>query len=289
VKLIYSLAATILLLAALSLGIHGMGRSLWLDEAWVANSIQAPSLRGMFYYPGWLQTSPPLFLLLARAALRLLGPSNAAFRVVPLLLALAAAAGMLAVSRLLLRPSFAVLAAAVVIFDPTAIEYSHTLKPYSGELAVTGLLLLAAVRYLQQPDRRRYVWLLATIAVGMPLAYSAVFLVPGIAFAVAFSGPGSRIRRGALLASLAGGILLGMYWFSIRPNLSPELRAFWAIDADYRMTSGLWVALFFCLVLAFGMWGGRPRPRGTPSSRLGRPGGRLRSRGPAPPAATPSC
>lgn len=151
-----------------------MGRSLWLDEAWVANSIQAPSLRGMFYYPGWLQTSPPLFLLLARAALRLLGPSNAAFRVVPLLLALAAAAGMLAVSRLLLRPSFAVLAAAVVIFDPTAIEYSHTLKPYSGELAVTGLLLLAAVRYLQQPDRRRYVWLLATIAVGMPLAYSAV-------------------------------------------------------------------------------------------------------------------
>ena len=176
VKLIYSVSAVVLLLAVLALGIYGMGRSLWLDEAWVANSIQAPSLAAMFYYPGWLQINPPLFLLLARASVRVLGASNVAFRVVPLLLALAAAAGMLAVSRRLLRPSLALLATAVVVFDPTAIEYSRTLKPYSGELAATAILLLAAVRYLQQPDRPRYLWLLAAVAVAMPLAYSAVFL-----------------------------------------------------------------------------------------------------------------
>src|ERR1700722_9573655 len=135
-----------------------MGRSLWLDEAWVANSLQEHSLAGMFYYPGSLQTSPPLFLLLARAAVRLAGASNLAFRLTPLLLAMVAAAGMLAGSARVLRMPFALLATALVVFDPTAIEYSRTLKPYSGELAASALLLLATVTYLHSPDRRRLGW-----------------------------------------------------------------------------------------------------------------------------------
>jgi hypothetical protein len=66
--------ATIALLAfILVLGLYGIGRSLWLDEAWVANSINAPALGGMFHYPNWLQTSPPLFLLLARGAVGMFG------------------------------------------------------------------------------------------------------------------------------------------------------------------------------------------------------------------------
>jgi hypothetical protein len=31
-------------------------RSLWLDEAWVANSVIGDSLADMFYYPTFLQT-----------------------------------------------------------------------------------------------------------------------------------------------------------------------------------------------------------------------------------------
>ncbi|MGP0073662.1 MAG: hypothetical protein ACLPWF_17235, partial [Bryobacteraceae bacterium] len=56
------IAAAILIFAALAAGLHGIGRSLWLDEAWVANSVKAPTLSGMFVYPGWLQSNPPLFL-----------------------------------------------------------------------------------------------------------------------------------------------------------------------------------------------------------------------------------
>jgi hypothetical protein len=245
-----ALAAIVLALVVASLGIYGMGRSLWLDEAWVANSIQAQSLPGMFYYPDWLQVNPPLFLLLARGAVRLLGASNWAFRAVPLFLAVTAAASMLAVSWRLLRPGFAILAAAIVAFDSTAIEYSRTLKPYSGELAASALLLLTSVRYLQQPDRSRYLWFLATVAVAMPLAYPAVFIVPGIVLAVAAGETGERWWRSAGLAALASGILLGMYWFSIRPNLAPELRDFWAVDVDHGMTAGLWAALIFCVAAA---------------------------------------
>ena len=112
-----------------------MGRSLWLDEAWVANSVLAQSLSGMFYYSGWLQTNPPLFLLAVRGAVRVFGASNTVFRLVPVLLACAAAAGMLAAGLRLLRAPLATLAAAIVVLDPTALEYSRTLKPYSADLA----------------------------------------------------------------------------------------------------------------------------------------------------------
>ena len=60
----------------------------------------------------------------------------------------------------------------------------------------------------------------------------------------------SVIFNRAVLAALAAGILLAMYWLSIRPNLSPELRDFWAVDADRGMTAGLWFALIFCVAAA---------------------------------------
>jgi Dolichyl-phosphate-mannose-protein mannosyltransferase len=236
----------ILLLLVLGLGMHGIGRSLWLDEAWVANSIREPALHGMFFYSGWLQVNPPLFLLLARSAAGLLGASNAAFRAAPLLLALAAAAGMFAVSRRLLAAPWAALATAIVVFDPTAIEYSRMLKPYSGELAASVILLLAAVRYLQQPDGRRFGWLLATVAMALPLAYSTVFLLPGIVLAVAFMG---GWQRGVCLGGLAAAVLLALYGVLIRFNLAPELHAFWAAASD-KMTAGVAAALLFCLVAA---------------------------------------
>ena len=239
----------VVLLAVLGLGIYGMGRSLWLDEAWVANSVQSPTLGGMFYYPGWLQVNPPLFLLLVRGAVRLAGASNVAFRLVPLLLACAASFSLFAVSRRLLRLPLAALATAIVMLDPTAIEYSRTLKPYSGELAASALLLLMTVSYLQRPDRARFVWLLGAVAVAMTLAYPMVFLVPGIVLAMAGGGSsriGSRTSA-ALLAAGSGSVLLAMYWFSIRPNLSPQLHDFWAVDADHGMTGGLLAALVFCL------------------------------------------
>src|SRR5689334_16091070 len=77
----------LLLSAVLWLGFRGLSRSLWLDEVWVANSIRENSLAGMFWGGEWLQTSPPLFLWIAR----LFDSSTETFRAVPLLFAVIAA------------------------------------------------------------------------------------------------------------------------------------------------------------------------------------------------------
>jgi hypothetical protein len=55
-----------LVLAGVITRVQFLDRSLWLDEAWLANSILAASLPQAIYYDDWLQTTPPLFVALAR-------------------------------------------------------------------------------------------------------------------------------------------------------------------------------------------------------------------------------
>jgi hypothetical protein len=69
---VYALAACVAGIG-LFLVCIGLRRSLWFDEAWVANSATATSLYEVFYYPHWLQTSPPLFLLVVRASVAAFG------------------------------------------------------------------------------------------------------------------------------------------------------------------------------------------------------------------------
>ena len=239
----FSLAA--LLACTFALGLFGIGRSLWLDEAWVANSIAAPTLHDMFYYPDWLQTSPPLFLLLSRGAVRLIGLSNAAFRVVPLAFALIAAGSLFSLSRRVLSLPAAVLASALVVFHPAFIEYSHSAKQYSGEVAATVLTLLAVVRYLEIPSRRAFFFLVITAVIALTASYPTAFLLTGVVAALYFSHP----RRAIILSGAAAATLLFLWAVLIRYNTAPELQAFWKTDADALFTPGLIGAVVLVLIL----------------------------------------
>jgi hypothetical protein len=238
------LAALVVFCAVAAAGFHGIGRSLWLDEAWTANSLREASWGGMFHYSGWLQVNPPLFLLLARGAVQAFGLSDGILRAVPFFLALAGFLSLLAAGWRVLSPGFAVLCTTLVALHPTAIEYSHTLKPYSGELAASATLLLVAILYIQNPSRARYLWLAGAVMVALPLAYPSVFLLPGIVLAIFFA---EGFRKAAGLAVAASAVLLPEYWFFIRPNLSPQLHDFWAVDLDNRINAGLIVVALFCL------------------------------------------
>jgi Dolichyl-phosphate-mannose-protein mannosyltransferase len=240
-----NLVAVGLILATAALGIRGISRSLWLDEAWVANSIAAPSLHDMFYYPGWLQTTPPLFLVAARGAVGLLGLSNVSLRIVPLIFALLAVASFLVVVRRMVSSSIAILAAALLVFSPATIEYAHTSKQYSGELLATTLILAGAIAYVRSPSRHRYYWLTAVVVLALPLAYSSVFLLPGVVLAVYREN-----RRPALLVGLTGGVLAILFIFFIRPNYSPDLHRFWRIDAEAGFSPGLVAEIVFVILAA---------------------------------------
>jgi hypothetical protein len=233
------ISLALLLLSALAIAWFGIERSLWMDEAWVVNSARASSLREMFYYPGWLQTSPPLFLLLERGALSVLRLSNAATRVVPLALQLAAVTLFFTAVRRVAALPVAVVATAAVAFHPVAIEYSRTAKQYSGEIAASAALLAAGSAYLAAQSARMFRWLCVALAVAMPLSYPAVFLVPGVVWAAA------KLRQTSMLA-LSAAIMAAQYIMLIRPNYSPALRAFWAVSPEHFWTAGLIAAILLC-------------------------------------------
>jgi len=239
--------ATVALLGCtLVLGVYGIGRSLWLDEAWVANSVNAPTLGGMFYYPNWLQTSPPLFLLLARTAISIFGLSTVVLRSVPLLLSVLAVWAMLAAARRVVSPPFAVLATAILAFHPTVIEYFRSFKQYGGEVAATAAVLWATVAYLQKPERKQFYVLVAVVVTAMTLSYPTAFLLPGLIAAVAF---GSRVRA-ITLGAITCLALAAMYWWLIRPNYTPALRDYWIGDPETWLAPIMIAAVAFCVLAA---------------------------------------
>ena len=218
----------------------GIARSLWLDEAWVANSVLAKSLAGMFYYESWLQSSPPLFLLLVRFAVAIFGLSNTVLRLVPLLMGIAAAISMLFLATKIVSRQYALLAWTLFVLSPVAIDYSRILKQYSSELAASATILLACALYLKTPANRRFWLLVATIAAGLLCGYAIAFLLPGIAFMIWMSpdrrttaakiafNASSRIGRIVILTAIASGILVGEYALLVKPNSPEVLRFAWA-------------------------------------------------------------
>jgi hypothetical protein len=221
--------------------LYGIGRSLWIDEAWVANSVLADSWAGMFRYDAWLQTSPPLFLAMVRLTVRMFGLSNASLRVVPFLFSVLSAGVMWVLCRRVLSARFAVPAWALFVLSPLSITFSKTLKQFSAETAVTAAVLLVGVLYVERPTRTRFGLILATVAIGPLLAYSVVFSLPGIVVLVFVVGT-ERFWRAAIAAAVAGGMSVAVFVLQVLPNRSPSLNAYWAND------SGGWIANAYSLV-----------------------------------------
>jgi 4-amino-4-deoxy-L-arabinose transferase-like glycosyltransferase len=224
----------------LFLVVFGFGRSLWLDEAWVANSATAGSLVDVFYYPSWLQTSPPLFLLLVRTSVVVFGLTTSSLRTVPLMMGVLSATAMALLVRRLLSRRCALLAWTMFVLSPTAIAFSATLKQYSSELAAATLVLLVCIMYLQHTTARRFWLLLGTVIVGLLVAYPIAFVLPGMTLAVCFSpahfdstlsrSTSRRVvpfMRAVTLALVAGSTLATEYFLLISHNTSPALYAFW--------------------------------------------------------------
>lgn len=234
-RYLYPIATAAAILGGLIPRLDNFARSLWAAEAWVANSVLANSLHGMFYYEQWLQTTPPLFLLLVRASVKLFGLSDYSLRAIPFLFGAAALALIAILAWRMFQPPFAVLCVCLSALSPPAIVYAKELKQYSADVFATCLILLVLWEYLQNSNRRHFVYLLLALALMLPLSYTAVVLVPLALWIVAFSetkgqvqvAPESRIRRAGTLGILASVIAGINYFVFIKPNSSALLTGFW--------------------------------------------------------------
>jgi uncharacterized membrane protein len=140
-----------LLLMGIVTRVYFLDRSLWLDEAWVANSIQATNLKQAFYYDDWLQTTPPLFIAISRLITVLFGTSNVAFRALPAFAGVVSIVFFSFIALRLLKPSYAMTAILLFVFSPQLILYSQSLKQYSTDVLSTVGLVAIGLIYLKTP------------------------------------------------------------------------------------------------------------------------------------------
>ena len=214
------LCAALLLVAALAARLPGINGDLWLDEAWVANSILTPTWRQMFFYEPWLQTTPPLYLIVSRLLVAVLGDANWVFRILSLVFGVASVFLAVRLGRRLYSPLMGWLAGALIALSSSAAMFSKEGKAYSGELCA-ALLLMVVV--LELPA-----WWIATSAMllAFGFSYTSVMFFPGVFLAYLFA------RR--LRISEAAGMLVGIglpltltFLFYIQPNQGEDLREFW--------------------------------------------------------------
>jgi len=219
-------ALALLLAAGAAARLHGLGRSLWLDEAWVANSVLAPDLAGMLRYEAWLQTTPPLLLVLVRTAVRLWGESNAVLRAVPAAFALAGLALFAWLAWRWLRPPAALAALACFALSPELVAQGAALKQYGSDAFAALVLLAAGAAYLERPGTGRLAAALGAAALLSLLCVQAPLFLLALPLA-ALPRPGVASRAPASHALAAAGTALAasvaVAALFIAPNREPSL------------------------------------------------------------------
>ena len=159
--------------AALRLAAYFSARSLWLDEAMLANNIVGRTFVALLGPLGENQSAPWLFLFGERATAMLLGPNELALRLLPLI------AGILlpwivwrTASKLADRET-GIIAAAIAALSPLLLYYSNEVKPYGTDALVSATLVFVTLRVLENAaDRRRWFVLLFAGGVGLVAAFS---------------------------------------------------------------------------------------------------------------------
>jgi hypothetical protein len=212
---------------------------IWGDEAFVCMNFLHRDYLGLTRELDYWQVAPVLFLWLELTVVRLLGASELAVRLVPLLAGLLSLGLFWRLARSTLTPTAAVLAVGLLAVARWPVSMSTFAKPYSLDLLMSLVLLVPAVEWLRRPDCLRWLVLLtAATPFALMGSYPAVFLAGAVS--VALLPTAWRSRRGARGLYVAMNLLmmaafLASYWVVGREQLDPVagrvnhyLQEYWA-------------------------------------------------------------
>lgn len=210
--------------AVVRVALYARNRSLWYDEAAVALNIAGRGFVGLLAPLDYLQTAPPLFLWLERAAVLAFGVNEWALRLVPLLAGIATPPMMWRVGRRVLPESAATLAVGLVALSPALARYSVEVKPYALDALVTLLILDHALAAMDpQGGSKRWWTLAATGIVSVAVSTPAVFVLAGGVVYLAATGVAVRdralVRHAAVLAAVWGATFVVLATTIFRPLL----------------------------------------------------------------------
>jgi len=210
-------------------------RSLWLDEAMLANNVVRR---------GWWRLTEPLddnqgapvgFLWAQRAAVNAFGDNEYAHRALPFVAGLAVLVLVYLVARRLASARVAAAAVALAALCPPLVRYAAEAKQYSVDAAVALAVTWLALR-ARDPGpqgggggtRAVAAWG-AGSAAAVWLSHYAVFVVAGTAAVLVASLAGRRRAAAVAGAAAAAVSFAALYALSLRElGANPVLTGYWA-------------------------------------------------------------
>jgi hypothetical protein len=210
------------------------GRSMWLDEIFLAESLRDKGLTDLLTTPLLHnQSAPPGYLLASKVSVRLLGANEYGLRLVALLSGLAALVLAVVIARRLLshlwsQASFV----ALISLSPALIYYSNEVKQYSTDvLATCAVLALWSLRHSRH----------APLILGIGGSLIAVISLVGIiglgalGIAIVIEWLHSRTTRtGTRLGSI---ILMSLLWL---PGVGLHLGYSLSVGTDRESMRNWW-------------------------------------------------
>jgi hypothetical protein len=136
---------------------------IWGDEAFVCLNFPNQTYLGLTRQLRHSQVAPILFLWGEMTAYRLLGVSELAMRLLPLLAGLGGMVLFWRLSRLTLAPLAFTLAVGIFAVSRVPVTMCAFVKPYSCDLLMSLVLLLPAAGWLRQPGRLVWLWVLVLV------------------------------------------------------------------------------------------------------------------------------
>ena len=201
-------------------------RSLWMDEAYVANQVLSQSwleILGNAPFDLNMPGPPVGFLLFEKLMVAVLGNSEYALRLLALVCGLAALGLFLDLLRQSFRGPGLFVGLALFAVCESLVYYSAEMKPYGVE-ALLGIALPWAVVRVGKPGMPRIGILVGLGAGALLFSYAAVFVLAAAAVVLLLFGlrrPAERQSIGLVLLGWAAAffVLYGLYWHPMSQRL----------------------------------------------------------------------
>lgn len=191
-----------------------LNRSVWLDEARIGLNMMSRSYAGLLAPLDYNQVAPIGFLMVMRLFVDLLGPSEFALRLLPLLSYLAALPLLFRLARALTGERLLALAAtAFFAINWVLIYYASEVKQYSTEALACILVLLVTVRCADE-GRRPLVVAGIVGALAVWFSSTAVIVLTGCGLWLLGAEVARRRRAAVLLPLVAWGASFAVYYAS---------------------------------------------------------------------------
>lgn len=198
-----------------------VNRSLWLDEAMLANNILGRDFAGLFRPLDNDQGAPVGFLLVQKIITLLFGDSEFALRLFPFLAGCAALVLMFLLARKISSAFASNLALALFAFSPALIYYSSEVKQYSSDVAITLALILLFLKLDRAEFNKKEAAILALVgAFAIWFSHPALFVIAALGLTLFIQAVREKDKRkiiSLLLVALVWSLsLAALYLVNLR-------------------------------------------------------------------------